>query len=142
MSPRDAPLWVRCHDLARWLLPHIAGWPAPAAALIGRPLYAEVLTLWCAVGMAGAFPARRADHLIAADEALNRARTLSALTEPGPLGAAAALHLGGELDAIGRMLGGWRRHARRRRTGSAATAPEIPSPGCHRPATGVPMPSI
>ena len=115
MSPRDAPLWVRCHDLTRWLFEHIAEWPPAAAELIGRPLFAEVLDAWCAVGLAGAFPARRPACLGEADAALNRARTIAALTEPGPLSASAALHLGAELDAIGRMLGGWQRAVRRRR---------------------------
>lgn len=115
MSPRDAPLWVRCHDLTRWLFDHITGWPPPVAELIGRPLFAELVAVWSAVGLAGAFPARRPAHLVDADEVLNRARTLAALTEPGPLSASAALHLGAELDAIGRMLGGWQRAMRRRR---------------------------
>lgn len=110
MSSRDAPLWVRCQDLNRWLFDHVAQWPAPAAELLGRPLMAQAQGLWCAVARARAFPRERPAHLRVADEHLAGLRTLATVA---PLEAAAQLFLGGETAAIGRMLGGWRKHVSR-----------------------------
>jgi len=106
----DGPLWIRCHDLCRWLFAEMAPWPAPAAELTGRPLFAEACAVWCAVAIARAQPDRRAAELRAADSALVRVRTLGALA---PFDPAAQLGFGEQTAAIGRMIGGWRRYVAR-----------------------------
>lgn len=113
----DGPLWVRCHDLCRWLLAEMTPWPAPAAELVGRPLFAEARAVWCAVAVARAHPDQRATELRIADAALVRVRTLGALA---PFEPAAQLGFGEQTAAIGRMIGGWRRYVARggRRAGA------------------------
>lgn len=107
MSWRDAPLYIRAHDLARDLLPRVADGPEP---VLRHRLAAEVQELLCEISLALSFVQGRRNHPHAADQCITRlkvlvrlARDLEVLTETG------ARHVGGELVELGRMIGGWQR---------------------------------
>ncbi|MCB9765615.1 MAG: four helix bundle protein [Alphaproteobacteria bacterium] len=120
MSWRDAPLYVRCHDLARWLLERCAAPAMPAAP--GDVLAGDVQVLLSAVSLALTFPAERAEHLARADRAAVRLRvTLRLARDLGGLSAGAHRYAAGELDQIGRMLGGWRKRWRKKARAFTAT---------------------
>lgn len=107
MSWRDAPLYVEAHDLARWLLERAATWEdgEPAHRVAG-----SACDLLEAVALALTFPARRAEHLEAADGAIVRLRCqLRLARELGLLSPGGQRFAAGRLLAIGRMVGGWRK---------------------------------
>ena len=115
MSWQRAPLYVRAHDLARWLMERAAGWRNPPERDLGRALNAQGLELSSSISLALTFPATRADHQERADESVVRIRSILRLARDlGVLSPRQLRYAGAELDAIGRMLGGWRRSTRAR----------------------------
>lgn len=131
MSVHYAPLYVRAFDTALWLQVHTGD----LRALGQRDLAAEIdrlaRDLTTEIGLALTFPVQRAEHQRRADEALLALRlrlrwshALHALT------AAQLRYVSGELDPLGRMLGGWRRSWRiesARRTHEEAKAGAAPT---------------
>jgi len=115
MSWRDAPLYVRSQDLARWILERVLSWPDAAQQVLGAPLAQSAQSLVCAVARALTFPLERTRHLQVADHAIIDTRIrLRLARDAGLLSAGGHRYAAGELLAIGRMLGGWKkRHARR-----------------------------
>jgi hypothetical protein len=111
MSWRDAPLYVRCHDLARGVLERFTGDdPDPAAAVLVSRVCATSAELLCAVSLALTFRSTRAADLAEADRALVRLRVqLRLLRDLGGLSAGGLRHLDGSMTEIGRMIGGWRK---------------------------------
>jgi hypothetical protein len=118
MSWQAAPVYVRAHDLARWMHEHGGLWREPAAAGVAAALTAGARDLVRALALALTFPGERAAQQQQADEAVVTLRVLLRLARDlGLLSASAHRYAAGEVDAIGRMLGGWRRHTPRRRAG-------------------------
>ena len=110
MSWRDAPLYVRCFDLARALLERAGGWSGPAGGLLREPIARAADELVCAVALALTFPRERGGHLAEADRSVVRLRErLRLARELGLLSAGAHRLATTELADIGRMIGGWRR---------------------------------
>jgi len=122
MSWRDAPLYVRVHDLACDLLPRVE--EGPCASLRHR-IAIEVQELLCEVALALSFVPGWAEHQQAADRAVTRLKVLLRLArELGVLDVRGARHAGEMVVEIGRMIGGWqRRHA--------AGRPRVASRGAH-----------
>lgn len=115
MSWERAPLYVQAHDLAAWLLAHVERWPAGSHADLRRRIAGTALELVEAVSLALTFPPARAAESERADCCVARLRVLLRLA--AGLGLADARQVrfaSGELDSIGRMVGGWRRAARLR----------------------------
>jgi len=119
VSWRDAPLYIRAHDLARDLLPRVAEGPEPA---LRHRLAAEAQELLCEISLALSFVKGRRDHQHAADQCITRlkvlvrlARDLEVISDTG------ARHVGDELVELGRMIGGWLR----RHPGPPPTAGEV-----------------
>jgi len=129
VSWRDAPLYVRCHDLALDLARRVDGDPSAPCPELRRTLAREGYALLRAVSLALSFPGQRrreqqlaADgHVAALKVQLRLARELELISPGG------ARRLGEELVEIGRMIGGWRRrHAgpgRRPSGGEPSSAP-------------------
>jgi len=108
VSWRDAPLYVESHDLTRWLLERTATWSN--CNVLGKRVAQTACELVESVALALTFPARRAEHLEAADGALVRLRCLLRLAqESGQLSAGGLRYASGRLQAAGRMVGGWRK---------------------------------
>ena len=107
---RHAPLYVAAHDAAVWTMERCRGFERRDHALTGAPLAAALRDLLGAVTLALSFPGQRTAALIEADAACARGRVLARLArDAGPLTEAQVAHLIERLDAIGRMIGGWRR---------------------------------
>jgi hypothetical protein len=108
VSWRDAPLYVESHDLARWLLERSSTWSN--GSVLGERVGRTACELVESVGLALTFPARRAEHLEAADGALVRLRCLLRLAQDsGQLSPGGLRYAAGRLQAAGRMVGGWRK---------------------------------
>jgi len=125
MTWRRAPLYVRSHDLATWLLAEVSRWPRPEAGCSAGRVADAVQDLVVDVSIALTFPADRDDHRRAADRGVVRVRVLLRVAESlGYLTSRRMRFVCAELDTIGRMLGGWGRSARRsNRIGAGAGAP-------------------
>lgn len=119
MSWRDAPLHVEATSLCQDVLTRSSSWAGPGAAPLAAPCAEAALALGEAVALALTFPEGRAAQLQAADEAVVRLRERLRLAGAlGLLSPGALRQLTGQLSAIGRMVGGWRR-----RLGPHARAP-------------------
>ncbi len=149
MSWRDAPVYVEAHDLSRWVLDRCAGWETGPCALLRTPVSAASTRLLISLSLALTFPITRAAHLERADEAIVELRTLLRLVQDlGGLSASQQRFAAGRLQAIGRMVGGWKKRVRRTRlsggepppatTASTAAAASTTRPTGHGPpiATG------
>jgi hypothetical protein len=119
-----APIYVRAYDLCVYVTAR-----AVAAGRHEHLLHAATLgaqELLSGVALALTFPERRATHLIHADEWVVRVRLSLRLARAcGVLAPASARHAHTLLDAVGRMIGGWRRKAAPRlstRTGDGPQA--------------------
>ena len=114
MSWRDAPLYVQAFDATAWLLDRVATWQGPLATPVGDAARELVV----AVSLALTFTAGRRAHLRRADEALVELRVLLRLAQvTGALSARQLRHISGQLDDVGRMIGGWRKRVDRPRAG-------------------------
>lgn len=109
---RDAPsIYVRAHDLAVDLHKMRASTAAPDLLVALR---AEGRAVLGEVSLALAFVAGRAEHVDGAERALARLKVLVRLaSDVGVIDLAARERLGEQVATIGRMIGGWRRHAHR-----------------------------
>ena len=117
MNPANAVLYVRAHDLAV-SLGRVSGSGARLDAA-----RAASLDLLVAVSEALTFPGDRAESLRAADRQVVRIRVLSRLAgDLGELSPGGSRSILTAVDEIGRMLGGWQKH-RRRRGGELDGAP-------------------
>ena len=110
MSWRNAPLYVRTHDLALDLVRRVDGIaPAPQRE-VRAALVAEALGLLRAVSLALSFPAERGENLHVADRHVVGLKVLVRLAHAsGVVNDRGARWLGEELVEIGRMIGGWQR---------------------------------
>lgn len=107
MSWRDAPLYIRAHDLARDLLPRLEGDTHPS---LRHRMAADVQELLCEISLALSFVQGRHAHQRAADHAITRLKVLVRLARDlEVLDARAGRHVGTTLVKLGRMIGGWRR---------------------------------
>jgi hypothetical protein len=122
---KRAPLYVDCHDLARWL--HERLLDTAADALLVR-IASDASDLLASIVCALSFPEDRMASLHTADRLVVRLRVLVRLAvELGSLRPNAQRFLTAQLDRIGRQIGGWRRHAgepprSRPRTADSSTA--------------------
>lgn len=109
----NAPAYLVAHDLAVWLA-------ARRSETSTDPWQSSLLQhaaeLVSSIALALTFPARRAQHLEAADEAIVRIRILLRLLRARhELSADGLRFAASQLALLGRMLGGWQK-ARSRRT--------------------------
>jgi hypothetical protein len=113
MSWRDAPLYVHSHDAARWVIQRALAFPPNSAPLAHR-LTTSACDLLDSVALALTFPDRRSEHLRAADEAIVRLRVeLRLAKDLALISAGGVRHVGSNLTAAGRMVGGWRKRVGR-----------------------------
>ncbi len=134
MSWRDAPLYVEAHDLAGWILERAEGWNGRGEQ-IGRRVTGAACDLVDAVTLALTFPERRAADLERADAAVAVLRTRLRLAQRLGLVSARGLRFAcGRLQAIGRMVGGWRKRVTASALGSAGGTDSIQETGRRRPA--------
>lgn len=129
MTWRRAPLYVSCHDLAVWLVAELASWPVPESCWTAERTARHLHGLVEDVAEALTFPDRREARRRSADLRVVRLRVVLRIAESsGFLTARCLRYVAAELDAIGRMIGGWERSARRRsaskETGAGAPRPE------------------
>ena len=126
-----APIYVRAHDLAVWVLGHVRGWSAADRGVIGDGLARASRELVLATSLALTFPSRRIDALDRVDEAILELRTgLRLARDVGVVLERQVLFAAGELRAIGRMAGGWRKAIR--------AGPRVPSATANRSGSGAP----
>lgn len=122
MSKKDAPLYVRAHDLACDLHRRFVDGPQPA---LRHRLLVESQELLCQVSLALAFIEGRAERQAAADHAVTRLKVLVRVARDVELiSEGAARHVGDELVEIGRMIGGWRRRQLRPDKPAAGEGPD------------------
>ena len=113
MSWRDAPLYVEAFDLTRWVTERAGSWEHEPLARLATGSACELVS---SVSLALTFPATRARHLEGADEGIVRLRTLLRIARAqGLLSGGALRFAAGRLEAIGRMVGGWRKRLDRSR---------------------------
>lgn len=109
MSRREAPLYVRCHDLARCVTDRFDG-SGSGLGRLGPRLVDAALDLLCQASLALTFRPSRSRDLADADRALVRLRVqLRVARDVGALSASGLRHLEGLTLEIGRMIGGWRK---------------------------------
>lgn len=114
---REAPLYLRCHDLCRQVLERFGpGWGAPSQAPLRDAICVAATQLLCSVSLALTFRPTRAADLLEADRALVRLRVqLRLARDLGALSPGGLRHLAGTMTEIGRMIGGWRKQVSRSR---------------------------
>lgn len=116
MSWRDAPLYVRSHDLTRWILERVDTWEGRTAQGLAGSIANAAQGVLCSVSLALTFPKEREEHLSASDRDIVRLRVLLRLAKDlDLLSPGRHRYASGELLEIGRMLGGWRKRWGRRR---------------------------
>ncbi len=112
MSWRDAPLYVEAFDLARWVAERAGKWQHPPMAELATRSACDLLAT---VALALTFPRARHQHPGQADAGIVRLRMLLRLAQSlGLLSGGGLRYAAGRLQAIGRMVGGWRKRLRRR----------------------------
>lgn len=119
MTKERAPLYVEALDLATWLTRELDAEPSSRSSLPGleSDLARVGRELLAAVGIALTFPDRRHEALRAADESLVRLRLgLELAAAVGRLAPRQVRYASARVDRAGRMVGGWRRALRRRKT--------------------------
>ncbi len=117
MSWRDAPLYVEAFDLTRWVTERTTTWQHQHLAQLVTSSACELVT---AVSLALTFPETRTAHLEQADAGIVRLRTLLRLAQGlGLVSKGGLRYTTGRLEAIGRMVGGWRKRIRKRQKGGA-----------------------
>lgn len=113
MIPREAPLYVRCYDLAHHVLGLCARFPKSQRFVLATRLQDASMDLLEDVTLALLQRRSRRQRLSRADESLVRLRLATRLSrELSLLSERQALRLHTDLDEIGRMLGGWQRRER------------------------------
>ncbi len=113
MSWRDAPLYVEAFDLARWVVERTEKWRHQPLALLVTSSASELAS---SVSLALTFPATRSFHLKRADEGIVQLRTQLRLAHGlGLLSRRGLRFAAGRLEAIGRMVGGWRKRVDKKR---------------------------
>lgn len=125
MTPATAPIYVRAFDLATWVLGHTENWSASTDPLLRIRLRAAAVDLLDAVACALTFPSSRARDRDRADRLVVRIRILLRLAHVrSRLSARQLRFAAGELEVIGRMIGGWQRKARLRRYREKGSKPK------------------
>lgn len=119
----NAPLYIKAHELCGWVLRHTGGWGEFSEGTLGRLTSETACELVCSVSLALTFPATRSAHLEALDQSIVRLRTLLRLaSDQGLLRENSLRHAAGELRAIGKMTGGWRKREKSRASGGGSPA--------------------
>jgi hypothetical protein len=112
MKP-PAPLYVRCYDLARYVLERTARFPKNQRFVLATRMESAAFNLLEAVAIALQERDGRGALLRRADDALTRLRLSVRLAGDLELLRQTQVDfVHGELTEIGRMLGGWRRKER------------------------------
>ncbi|MBA3948212.1 MAG: diversity-generating retroelement protein Avd [Herpetosiphonaceae bacterium] len=121
----DSPIFARCDELVRWIIPATVHYPRPYRASLGRATQEAALLLQRQLIAA----ARRRDKraaLQAADEALHELRVLLRQGEAlHLLSLNQYAHVARLVDEVGRLLGGWRKSLSRAATGQLPTDPDV-----------------
>jgi hypothetical protein len=106
------PAVQKAYDLNRWLLPHVDGFPRKFKFTLGDRLQAAALDL-CLTLVEAAHAHAKERPLYRANRLLDQVRLLSRLSHDlGLLSTRRYEHLGGAVEELGRMVGGWLRFAR------------------------------
>ena len=107
---RQAPIYVRTHDMLDWLVPHLEGWPRPQRFFLARQVLESATQFYRLLLRARKVQAdERRRALLDADVELE---TLKALLRLGQerryMNLGQYQHVSAILADIGRQLGGWR----------------------------------
>jgi hypothetical protein len=127
MSWKRAPLYTACHDLCRYLEAQSDRVARPQSVANATALRAR--DLLAAASCALTFPVWRAEHLRRVDESIVALRVLLRLqADVGEASPGFTRMIAAQLDAIGRMVGGWTKaqQARRRARGGQSEQGEGP----------------
>ena len=113
---KQAPIYVRTHDLLDWLVPHLEGWPRPQRFFLARQALESATQFYRFLLRARKVQGNdRGQTLLDADVELE---TLKALLRLGQERQYMSLgqyrHVSAMLTDIGRQLGGWRASLERR----------------------------
>lgn len=107
---KEAPIYVRTHDLLDWLVPHLEGWPRPQRFFLAREVLdgaVHFYRLLLRARKVGGDERRRA--LLDADVELEALKGLLRLgQERRYMSLAQYEHVSTLMVDIGRQLGGWR----------------------------------
>ncbi len=110
MSWRDAPLYVKAHELARWVVEHATRSSPEDRHPLAGPVTRSACDLLAGVSQALTFPDSRARRLAEADDAIVRLRVRLRLARDLGLVSPRGLRIAaGRLQAVGRMVGRWRK---------------------------------
>jgi hypothetical protein len=112
---KQAPIYVKTHDLLDWLVPHLEGWPRPQRFFLARQVLESATQFYRLLLRARKVQKEdRAQVLLDADVELE---TLKALMRLGQERRYVSLgqyrHVSAMLAEIGRQLGGWRTSSER-----------------------------
>ena len=107
---KQAPIYVRTHDLLDWLVPHLEGWPRPQRFFLARQVLESATQFYRLLLRARKVQGEnRQQALLDADVELE---TLKALLRLGQerhyMNLGQYQHASTILVDIGRQLGGWR----------------------------------
>lgn len=118
MSSTHAPIYVRAHDLARWVAERTRRFPKEQRFVLARRLQDAAFDLLEDATLALELNAGRPARLGRVDEALVRLRVFARLASDLELLTERQVeHLARETAEIGRMVGGWLRHERHSHAG-------------------------
>ncbi len=113
MRSDGSPLYVEARDLAAWVIARANTWPPERDRYVAPVVVTVASELVTDVALALTFPASRREHLEQADWMLVRLRELLRLARVLNLVSAGGLRFStGRLQAIGRMIGGWKKSLR------------------------------
>lgn len=106
-------MYIASYDLLRLVLARVETWDAVHRELWGAPLVHAARDVAVEAMLALTFPKGRQDALIRVDEAIVRTRLgLRLAADRGLVSPGWHRLAQGQLATIGRMVGGWRKHAR------------------------------
>lgn len=135
MSWREAPLYVEAHDLAAWVMERVNAWAWDRDRNLAPLVAAAASELLAQISLALTFPGTRSSHLEQADHAVVRLRVLLRLSHQlGLLSAGSLRFASGRLQAVGRMIGGWRKRFEHPTEGDRNNQPLELDPGGGPPA--------
>jgi hypothetical protein len=112
IGPRmnESPIFVRTHDLLKWLLPATRKLPREYRFTLAERLVEQAFAVQDHLVAASLDPRGRPDHLLHADLALTGLRKALLLCyELELLSAGQYRHVSEMIQEIGRLLGGWRK---------------------------------
>lgn len=105
---KESPIFVRCYDLLRWLIPRTLDFPKRQRGVIARQVQQQAFALYEALTDAAMDEAAIMTHLRRADRCLMKLRKYVRLCRDWQLLSIRQYgHACGLMSQVGRLLGGW-----------------------------------